>query len=86
MIKLEPRGERSATMAYLSPVLAALLTMLTGLILFTLLGIDPVEALITILYVPISDTHGITELCVKPPLFYSAPSASRWYSRPRSGI
>ncbi|MDO6563661.1 ABC transporter permease [Amphritea sp. 1_MG-2023] len=65
MIKLEPRGERSSTMAYLSPVLAALLTMLTGLILFTLLGVDPVEALITILYVPISDTHGLAELCVK---------------------
>lgn len=65
MIKLEPRGERSSTMAYLSPVFAALLTMLTGLILFTLLGVDPVEALLTILYVPVSDTHGIAELCVK---------------------
>ncbi|RTE65063.1 ABC transporter permease [Amphritea opalescens] len=65
MIKLEPRGERSSTMAYLSPVLAAVLTMLTGLVVFTLLGVDPVEALITILYVPISDTHGLAELCVK---------------------
>jgi simple sugar transport system permease protein len=65
MIKLEPRGERSTIMAYLSPLLAAFLTMLTGAILFTILGVDPVDALITILYVPISDTHGIAELCVK---------------------
>ncbi|MDO6683092.1 MULTISPECIES: ABC transporter permease [unclassified Oceanobacter] len=65
MIKLEPRGERSKRMAYLSPVLAAVLTMLTGVILFTLLGVDPWEALVTILYVPISDTYGIAELCVK---------------------
>ncbi len=65
MIKLEPRGERSKLMAYLSPVLAALLTLLTGVILFTLLGVDPWEALVTILYVPISDTYGIAELCVK---------------------
>lgn len=65
MIQLEPRGERSKTMSYLSPVFAAILTMLTGILLFTLLGVDPIEALITILYVPISDTQGIAELCVK---------------------
>lgn len=65
MLKLEPRGERSKLMSYLSPVFAAILTMLTGILLFTLLGVDPWEALVTILYVPISDTHGIAELLVK---------------------
>ncbi|WP_221796691.1 ABC transporter permease [Oceanobacter mangrovi] len=65
MIKLEPRGERSKTMAYLSPVLAILLTMLTGLILFTVLGVAPWEALVTIVYMPISDTYGMAELAVK---------------------
>ncbi len=65
MIKLEPRGERSRLMAYLSPVLAILLTMLTGVILFSLLGIDPWHALVTLLYTPISDVYGWTELAVK---------------------
>jgi general nucleoside transport system permease protein len=65
MIKLEPRGERSRLMAYLSPVLAALLTLLTGLILFTVLGVDPWQALVTIIYVPIADTYGLAELFVK---------------------
>lgn len=65
MIKLEPRGERSKAMAYLSPVLALLLTLLTAILLFTLLGINPAEALHTILFEPISDTYGITELFVK---------------------
>ena len=41
MISLEPRGERSQAMAWLSPVLAAVLTLLTGFLLFTLLGQDP---------------------------------------------
>ena len=65
MISLEPRGERSQAMAWLSPVLAALLTLLTGFLLFTLLGQDPWEAMVTILYTPISDMHGLAELCVK---------------------
>lgn len=65
MIKLEPRGERSRLMSYLSPVLALLLTLLTGVILFTLLDVDPWHALVTILYTPISDTYGMAELAVK---------------------
>ncbi|MGB0468334.1 MAG: ABC transporter permease [Pontibacterium sp.] len=65
MIKLEPRGEHSRAMSYLSPVLAGVLTLLTGTVLFALLGIDPLLALKTILIEPISDTYGIAELCVK---------------------
>lgn len=65
MIKLEPRGERSRLMAWMSPLLAALLTLFTGLVLFTLLGVDPWQALVTILYKPVADTYGIAELAVK---------------------
>lgn len=65
MMTLEPRGERSKTMVYLSPVLAAVLTLVTGLILFTLLGVDPWLGLHTLLIEPISDTNGLAELCVK---------------------
>lgn len=65
MIKLEPRGQHSKLMAWLSPVLAGVLTLLSGAVLFSLLGQDPLEALHTLLIMPISDTYGIAELCVK---------------------
>ncbi|TCS42357.1 ABC transporter permease [Reinekea marinisedimentorum] len=65
MIKLEPRGERSKAMAYASPVFAFLLTVLTGVILFSSLGINPWHALVTLFYTPISDVYGLTELAVK---------------------
>lgn len=63
--KLEPRGESSALMAYLSPILAIFLTLLTGFILFSLLDVNPWHALVTIFYTPISDTYGLAELAVK---------------------
>lgn len=65
MIKLEPRGQHSRLMAWLSPVLAGVLTLISGAILFGLLGQDPLEALYTLLIAPVSDTYGVAELCVK---------------------
>ncbi|HAG41031.1 MAG TPA: sugar ABC transporter permease, partial [Pseudoalteromonas sp.] len=64
MIKLEPRVERSNTWSYLSPVLAILLTLITGYVVFALLGHDPINALYTLLVAPISDWYGVTELLV----------------------
>jgi len=52
-------------MAYLSPVLAGLLTLITGAIFFAVEGQDPLFALKTLLYTPISDVYGLSELCVK---------------------
>lgn len=63
--RLEPRGEQSRSMAYLSPVLAGLLTLITGAIFFAVEGQDPLFALKTLLYTPISDVYGLSELCVK---------------------
>lgn len=54
LFKLEPRGEHSRKMAYLSPLLAGVLTLLTSGIFFYLQGHDPFHALKTILYTPIS--------------------------------
>ena len=65
MIKLEPRGQHSRLMAWFSPVLAGVLTLISGAILFGLLGQDPAEALYTLLIAPVSDTYGVAELCVK---------------------
>ncbi|WP_271274056.1 ABC transporter permease [Aliamphritea hakodatensis] len=65
MIKLVPRGEQSRAMAYMSPVLAGLLTLFTGGIFFAALGLDPLHALGVFLIAPVSDIYGIAELCVK---------------------
>jgi ABC-type uncharacterized transport system permease subunit len=64
-LKLVPRAEHSRKMAYLSPLLAGVLTLITGGLFFYLQGHDPFFALKTMLYTPISDTYGLAELCVK---------------------
>lgn len=63
--RLETRREPSQRMALLSPVLAGVLTIITGGILFALLGHNPFQALYTLLIAPITDMHGISELLVK---------------------
>ena len=65
MFKLEARGQDSRLIAYLSPLLAGFLTLLTGSILFAALGKDPVETLYTFFILPISDLYGLSELGVK---------------------
>lgn len=65
MFKLEPRGEASDTMSYISPLLAGLLTLITGGIFFAAIGHDPLHALSIFLLAPVSDLYGVAELCVK---------------------
>ena len=65
LVRLQPRGEASATIAYLTPFLAVVLTVLAGLILFGLLGHNPVEAVYTFFIVPINNAYGLSELLVK---------------------
>ena len=50
---LEARPQPSAMMAYLTPILAVVLTMLAGGALFAVLGKDPVDAIITIFWEPL---------------------------------
>jgi len=64
-IKLEARGENSRLIAYLSPVLAGLLTLIAGACLFAALGKDPLETLYTFFIMPITDLYGWSELGVK---------------------
>ncbi|MEO0504027.1 MAG: ABC transporter permease, partial [Pseudomonadota bacterium] len=45
MIRIEARAQPSQMMAYATPLLAVLLTMLFGGILFAVLGKDPVAAI-----------------------------------------
>jgi ABC-type uncharacterized transport system permease subunit len=65
MLRLEPRAESSHTMSYLSPVLAVVLMLLGGLVLFAMLGKDPIEGFRVFFIYPISDLYGLGELMLK---------------------
>ena len=65
MLRLEPRAEPSAVMSYLSPVLAVVLMLVGGLILFTALGKDPIEGFRIFFLNPVSDLYGVGELLLK---------------------
>ena len=64
-IKLEARGQPSNLMSYASPILAAVLTLFCGALLFWILDKPPLQALHTFLIMPISDPYRIAELLVK---------------------
>ena len=64
-LSLESRGEMSRRMIYLTPLLAVALTLVTGSVLFELLGFDAGEAMITYFITPLSTTYGLGELLVK---------------------
>ncbi len=65
LLSLEPRGQQSRLMLWCSPLLAAVLTLGCGSLLFIALGHDPVLTLHTLLIAPISDLYGVSELLVK---------------------
>jgi len=64
-VKLEPRPQRSRLMGYLSPLLAAALTAVTGFVVFSLLGLDPAQAFYTFFVSPVEDRYGVGELGLK---------------------
>jgi len=65
LLSLEPRGEQSSLMLWCSPLLAAILTLGCGSLLFIALGHDPLLTLHTLLIAPISDLYGLSEWLVK---------------------
>ncbi len=52
-------------MLWCSPLLAAVLTLVCGSLLFIGLGLDPLVTLHTLLIAPVSDLYGLSELMVK---------------------
>jgi len=52
-------------MIYLSPVIAIILTLLSGLVIFALFGKNPVTALYTFFVLPLTTIYSLTELLVK---------------------
>lgn len=65
MIKLERRPEASQLMGYVSPLIAIVLMLIGGLLLFTFLGKNPVEGFKVFFINPISDLYGFSELLLK---------------------
>ncbi|OMH28452.1 ABC transporter permease [Motiliproteus sp. MSK22-1] len=65
MIRMLPRPEASLIMVYLSPLLALLLTLMSGFIMFTMMGIDGLLALEAFFISPVGDLYGFSELLVK---------------------
>jgi len=60
-----PRPQFSNLMNVLVPVIAVILTLLTGSIIFSIMGFNPFFALHTFFISPISTSYGISELLVK---------------------
>ncbi|MBK7613668.1 MAG: ABC transporter permease [Burkholderiales bacterium] len=65
MLKLETRPQPSNTMSVLSPVLALAITVVIGVILFVLLGKDPLKGLQMFFYEPLKSGYALSELAVK---------------------
>jgi general nucleoside transport system permease protein len=64
-IALVPRAHPSRLLTWLSPLAAALLTILAGALLFSLMGKDPVQGLRVFLIEPVATQRGWSELALK---------------------
>ena len=65
MIELQARPEPSRFWTYGSPLLALLITVVIGVLLFVLLGKDPVKGLGVFFWEPIKSANALSELMVK---------------------
>ena len=65
MIRLEARPESSKFWAYASPLLALLVTVVIGVLLFVALGKDPVKGLQVFFWEPVKSLNALSELMVK---------------------
>ena len=59
------RSQSSKLMNFLVPIIAVILTLITGSVIFSIMGFNPVFALHTFFISPISSAYGISELLVK---------------------
>src|ERR1700749_1222623 len=62
---LEKRAERSNRIALISPLIAILLTIVTMVILFAILGKNPFLALWVYFIDPLTDSYSLQEIAVK---------------------
>jgi simple sugar transport system permease protein len=64
-LRLERRPEASRAMTYASPLIAVLLMLIGGLVLFAALGKNPLQGFLVFFVNPLSDLYGISELFLK---------------------
>jgi simple sugar transport system permease protein len=65
MLKLEARPGPSRVMSIASPLLALAITVVLGVVLFLLLGKDPVRALQIFFVEPLKSGYALSELALK---------------------
>ena len=65
LIKIVKRDDISRSIFFLTPVLAIILTLFSGALIFYLLGFKPIEALKFFFIVPINNVYGFSELLLK---------------------
>ena len=65
LFKIEPRPDPSKKMKYLSPLIAVVMMLITGLIIFLILGKNPVSAFHAFFIEPVNDFYGLGELIIK---------------------
>ena len=65
MLRLETRPQPSQAMSLASPLIALAITVVVGVILFLLLGKDPVKGLLVFFYEPVKSAYALSELSVK---------------------
>ena len=63
--KLEARPGPSHAMRYASPLLAVVLTLAGGLVIFAALGKDPIDGFRVFFLLPLKDAYGVSELFLK---------------------
>ena len=64
-IRFEPRQSESKTVVFLSPLVAVLFTGLFSMLIFAILGVDPITAVYTFFIGPVTSIAGWAELFVK---------------------
>ena len=65
MFRLEPRPAPSKLLTLASPLVALAVTVLVGVVLFTMLGKDPMAALRLFFIEPLSSRYALSELTIK---------------------
>ncbi len=65
MLELEARAEPSRLMSWASPLLAVVLMLVGGLVVFAALGKDPVEGFRVFFLNPVKDLYALSELLLK---------------------
>jgi ABC-type uncharacterized transport system permease subunit len=64
-LELERRANPSKLLAFLSPVIALLMTMVTGVLIFAVMGVDPLKGLYAFFIEPLTEVWSLHELAIK---------------------